>query len=121
MLLSYRRGLKIGSNTQISRNVTIYTANHRTSGNGIPYDDKYDFRPVNIGKSVWVGMNVSITPGSTIGDGAIIGMGTVVSGVVPKGAVVVNQKNRVVGYRDMDKFDELDEDQKYFGKLWPEK
>ena len=39
-------------------------------------------------------------------DGAVIGMGTIVSGRVPKGAIVVGAKNRIVGFRDLNSFDE---------------
>ncbi len=82
-------GLDIGSNTQISRNVCIYTANHNINGAMIPYDDSYLEKPVLIVRTVWIGMNVCITPGVTIGDGAVVGMGTVVLCNVPEGAIVV--------------------------------
>lgn len=45
-------------------------------------------------------MNVTIAPGTVIEVGAVIGMGTVVSGHIPRNAVVVSPKPRVVGYRD---------------------
>ncbi len=114
-------GLTIGSNTQISRFVTIYTANHDIAGDAIPYDDTYVTKPVQIGKSVWIGMNVCITPGVTIGDGAIIGMGTVVSKDVPAGAIVVGAASRAVDERDMARFAQLDDAGRHFSKLWPEK
>ena len=113
-------GLTIGDNTQISRNVTIYTGNHDMDGEAIPYSDNYVCKPVVIGNSVWVGMNVCITPGVTIGDGSVIGLGTVVSKDVPAGAVVVSSTQRVITNRDMDKFQRLEAEQKYFGKLWPD-
>lgn len=115
-----RGGLKIGKNTQISRKVTIYTANHDYNGNAIPYDDKYIYKPVDIGESVWIGMNVCITPGTKIGDGAIIGMGTTVSSDVPKGAIVVGQKARIIGKRNMKKYNNCLAEKKLFGKLWPD-
>jgi len=116
-----RGGLTIGDNTQISRNVTIYTANHNIDGDAIPYDDTYVCKPVTIGKSVWIGMNVCITPGVTIGDGAIIGMGTVVSKDVPAGAVLVGAPSRVVRTRDMEKFRKLQDQGRFFSVLWPDK
>ncbi len=114
-----RGGISIGKNTQISRNVLIYSSNHNIAGDAIPYDDKYIDNPVVIGESVWIGMNVVITPGVKIGDGAIIGMGTVVSENVPEGAVVVGQKQRIVKYRDMDDFDKKNNEEAWFGKKWP--
>ena len=113
-------GLAIGDNTQISRNVTIYTASHDYRGNAIPYDDQYVLKPVMIGQSVWIGMNVSIAPGVTIGDGAIVGMGTTVATDVPAGAVVVGAKARIVAGRDMKKFRLLSEQARLFGRLWPD-
>jgi len=114
-------GLTIGDNTQISKHVTIYTANHDIRGHAIPYDDKYVQKPVHIGRSVWIGMHVCITPGVTVGDGAVIGMGSVISKSVPPGAVVVSNRQRVVGRRDMESFGELDNSGRYFGSLWPDK
>ncbi len=113
-------GIKIGDNTQISRNLLIYSENHNmNSSEFIPYDNEYIYKPVVIGNSVWIGMNVTITPGVTIGDGAIIGMGTTVSEDVPAGAIVVGAKQRIVRYRDMDRFSELLKQERYFGKYFP--
>lgn len=113
-------GLSIGANTQISRNVLIYTANHNIDGTAIPYDDKYILKPVTIGKSVWIGMNVTISPGVNIGDGAVIGMGTVVSKDVPKGAIVVGAAQRVIKYRDLKDFYDKDKNRRYFSEIWPD-
>ena len=118
--LSCAGGLFIGDNVQISRNVLIYTNNHNINSTAIPYDRSYIYKPVNIGNSVWIGMNVTILPGTNIGDGAVIGMGTVVSGDIPKGAIVVGAKPRIVGYRDINDFDKKDEQKKYFGFLYPD-
>jgi acetyltransferase-like isoleucine patch superfamily enzyme len=60
-------------------------------------------------------MNVCIVPGATIGDGAIIGMGAVVSGYIPPLCIVGNQKLRILGYRDNEKYDRLDKNWKYVG------
>jgi len=114
-------GITIGSNTQISRNVVIYSANHDTNGNAIPYDDKYILKPVTIGKSVWIGMNVLILPGVTIGDGAVIGMGTVVSKNVKSGEIIVGTGQRNIKERDLDKFKKLDEQGLHFASLWPDR
>lgn len=112
-------GLTIGKNVQFSRNVLIYTNSHDINSTAIPYDRKYIYKPVKIGNSVWIGMNVTIAPGTEIEDGAVIGMGTVVSGKIPKGAIVVGAKHRIVGYRDLAEFDKKDFEKKYFGLLYP--
>jgi len=112
-------GISIGSNTQVSRNVVIYSANHDTESSAIPYDDQYLLKPVKIGKSVWIGMNVLILPGVEIGDGAIIGMGTVVSKNILPGEIVVGASQRTVKCREMEAFNILDKNKQHFAKIWP--
>ncbi|NQZ23895.1 MAG: acyltransferase [Colwellia sp.] len=114
-------GISIGNNTQISRNVVIYSANHEIEGKAIPYDDQYVLKPVKIGESVWIGMNVLILPGVTIGDGAVIGMGTVVSKDVKPGEIIVGSGQRVIKHRDLEKFNQLDEQGQHFAVLWPDR
>lgn len=110
-------GIKIGNNTILSRNVTIYSANHDyLSKKLIPYDENYIEKEVVIGNSVWIGMNVSILPGVVIQDGAIIGMGTVVTKNVNKGEIVVGMGQKVVGKRDLENFDRLTNESKFYGK-----
>ena len=114
-------GVYIKDNTQISRNVTIYSANHDINGTHIPYDSNYICKPVKIGNSVWIGMNVQILPGVTIGDGAVIGMGAVISKDVQAGEVVVGASQRVVSKRDLTQFYNKQNSELYFAKEWPEK
>ena len=108
-------GITIGDNTHISRNVTIYTTNHRYHGEVLPYDDFEFCEPVFIGKNVWIGMNVSIVRGVSIGDGAIIGMGTVVTRDVPPLAVVGNPPMRVIKERDHEAYKKLETARRYGG------
>ena len=56
-------------------------------------------------------------PGITIGDGAVIGAGSVVAHDVPKGAVVAGNPAKILKYRDINKFDELVKDGKEYIKL----
>ena len=45
--------------------------------------------PVSIGNNVWLGDRVAVLPGSTIGDGCIIGVNSVVTGVIPPQTIAV--------------------------------
>jgi acetyltransferase-like isoleucine patch superfamily enzyme len=113
-------GLTIGDNTHISRNLVLYTQNHRYDGGRIPYDETSVLKSVVIGRNVWIGMNVCITPGTKIGDGAIVGMGTVVSGVVPPMAIIGSQKWRTLAQRDEAHYNDLDKNGAYAGPNgWP--
>ena len=102
------RGLTIGDNCHISRNVTIYTAQHRYESTALPYDDAYLYSPVTIGKIVWIGMNVSILPGVRIGDGAIVGMGAIVSRNVGDREIVGNPPFRVLKNRELQRYEKLE-------------
>lgn len=53
-------------------------------------------RPVTLGKRVWVGANVTICPGVTIGDDCIIGAGSVVTRDIPAGKVAFGTPCRVI-------------------------
>lgn len=106
-------GLYIGNNVQISRNVTIYTANHNFhSEEVLPYDNTEIGGRVIIEDNVWIGMNASILPNVTIGANAIIGLGAIISKSVPSNAIVVGF-NRIVGFRTNK------DAPKMFGKEYP--
>jgi tetrahydrodipicolinate N-acetyltransferase len=56
--------------------------------------------PVRIGDRVWVGTRAVVLKGVTIGDGAVVAAGAVVTSDVPAGAVVAGVPARVVGRAD---------------------
>lgn len=58
-----------------------------------------EFAPTKIGNDVWIGMSAIIIGGVTIGDGAIIGAGAVVTKDVPDYAVVGGVPAEVLRYR----------------------
>ena len=75
----------IDDDVLIGHNVVIATLNH-----GMNPENRGDLhpKPVHIGKAVWIGSNSTILPGVTIGDGAIVAAGAVVSKDVPENTVV---------------------------------
>lgn len=64
------------------------------------YDDLN--RNVVIGNDVWIGDNSIILKG-TIGDGAVIGAGSVVTHDIPSYAICVGNPAKVIGFRPIDK------------------
>ena len=56
--------------------------------------------PVRIGDRVWVGTRAVVLKGVTIGDGAVVAAGAVVTSDVPPGAVVGGVPARVIGHAD---------------------
>jgi lipopolysaccharide O-acetyltransferase len=53
-------------------------------------------RAVTIGDRVWIGENVSILPGTQIGNGAIIGANSVVKGIIPASTIAIGIPARVI-------------------------
>lgn len=78
-------GIEIGDKCLIGHNCTICTVNHSQNP-----DNRGDMicSPVKIGNKVWVGANVTILPGVSIGDGAIIAAGAVVTKDVEPATIV---------------------------------
>ena len=97
-------GIIIGDNTIISRNSVIFSAVHNYHGEMLPYDNTYIYGKVVLGNHVWIGMNVMIKHGITIGDGAIVAMGTVVTEDVPPMAIVGGRGSRIIKYRDEEEY-----------------
>ena len=86
-------GIEIGDGALIGHNTTIATLNHdfdpAKRQNLTP-------SPVKIGKNVWIGSDCTILPGVEIGDGAIIGAGSVVTKTVPANTISVGNPARVI-------------------------
>jgi len=61
-------------------------------------------------------MNVCIVPGTTIGDGVIVGMGTTVHGEIPPYSIVGSAGYKVIGARDKDRYRRLNREKAFCGK-----
>lgn len=108
-------GLFIGANTHIAKNLVIYTHNHNYKGAALPYDHTRLFKGVTIEKNVWIGINVTILPGTHIKEGAIIGAGSVVSGTVPPLAIYGASLGKVIKYRNTEHYNDLEARKAYGG------
>ncbi|WP_028112054.1 acyltransferase [Ferrimonas kyonanensis] len=94
-----RAGIRIGDQTRIAHDVSIYAFNHGMALDQPLYQQGVSSKGVVIGKDVWVGARVCIVDGVTIGDHAVIGMGSVVTKDVPAYAKVAGNPARVIGDR----------------------
>lgn len=98
----------IGNNVQIAPNVSIYTAGHPIHPDSRSSGYEYGI-PVTIGDNVWIGGDVVILPGVTIGSSSIIGAGSVVTKDVPEWVIAAGNPCKVV--RKI-----TEEDRKYYYK-----
>ncbi len=87
--------IKIGADTFIGPNCGLYTAVHPTNAKDRVAGKEWA-RPITIGNGVWLGGNVVVLPGVTIGDRAVIGAGSVVTKDIPPDTVAVGNPCRVI-------------------------
>lgn len=74
---------------------------YETSGNFVKGYKDYDkcVLTTTIGNDVWVGANSVILKGRSIGDGAIVGAGSIVTRDIPPYAIAVGNPAKIVKYR----------------------
>jgi acetyltransferase-like isoleucine patch superfamily enzyme len=83
----------IGDDTGIGGHCLIFT--HGVWLNAL---DGYPvtYEPVTLGKSVWLPWRVFVMPGTTIGDGTVIGANSLVSGTIPPSSLAVGSPAKVI-------------------------
>jgi acetyltransferase-like isoleucine patch superfamily enzyme len=100
--LDGRAALFIGNNVNVSHQTLIQTLTHDSQS---PYFIAVE-KPVVINDHVWIGARALICPGVTIGEGAIVGAGAVVTkSVAPytivggNPAIKIKMRASQIGYR----------------------
>jgi len=108
--------IEIGRYCQFGPCVAIYGANHPIThltsyvGNALfegRLKRNQQRTAVRIGNDVWIGHGAILLPGVTVGDGAIIGAGTVITRDVEEFSVVAGNPGRPIGKRFPDEVIEL--------------
>jgi len=87
--------IEIGSQTVISQDAYLCTASHDISSPTMELKTK----PIIIGSNCWICARAIVLPGVTIGDGAVIGAGAVVSKDVEPWSVVCGSPAVVIKRR----------------------
>ncbi len=88
----------IGNDVMMAPEVIIYTKGHAYDNLTLPMIEQGDTptKPVTIGDDVWIGRRALILPGVSIGNGAIVGAGAIVTKNVPPMTIVGGNPAKVI-------------------------
>ena len=94
-------GVHMGDNIMIGPDCEFHANNHRIDRLDIPMTEQGcdEERPVIIGSDVWIGSRVIVLPGVHIGNGCVIGAGSVVTKDVPDYAIACGNPAVVKKFR----------------------
>lgn len=107
----------VGDYTKFGPNVVLATAGHPLSPELRARGYQFN-APIRIGKRCWLGSGVLVMPGVSIGDGSVIGAGSVVTRDIPSDVLAVGNPCRVL--RELDERDRkyYFRDRKIDGGVW---
>lgn len=87
--------VSFGDNVFIAPNCGFYTAGHPLDVERRNKGLEYAY-PITVGNNVWIGANVSVLPGVSIGDNSVIGAGSVVTRSIPANVLAAGNPCRVI-------------------------
>ena len=87
--------ITIGDDARIGPGVQLLTPTHPLEAD-VRREGWESAEPITIGRNVWLGGAVVVCPGVTIGDGTVVGAGSVVTRDLPPGVLAVGNPARVV-------------------------
>lgn len=83
--------ITIGKDCLFGENVKIYDHNHRFAQENLPIAQQgFKTAPVTIGDNCWIGSNVTILKGVTVGNHVVIGANCLITQDIPDNTVVTN-------------------------------
>lgn len=94
-------GVKIGKNVNVSDGATIITAKHDV--NSPTFEANYE--PISIEDWAWITTNAIVLAGVTVGEGAVVAAGAVVTKDVDPYTIVGGNPAKVIGERRKQPFD----------------
>lgn len=97
-VLSAATSVRIGRKVLFARNVYIADHRHGFERGEVPVIEQEiaDLRPVVVEDGAWLGQNVVILPGVTVGRGAVVGANSVVRDDIPPRCVAVGAPASIV-------------------------
>jgi len=91
--------ITIGADALFGPEVFLTASNYLTAPGEIIMNQDKDERDVVVGAGVWLGARVMVMPGVNVGEGAVVGAGSIVTKDLPAGSISVGSPAKVVGQR----------------------
>lgn len=91
--------ISVGDNCLIAPFAYLVDANHGIRREKLIREQDMSAAPISIGDDVWIGTHAVVLKGVTLGQGAVVSAGAVVSENVPEFAIVAGNPARIVGER----------------------
>ncbi len=99
-LNAYKKPIIIGKQVMIAANCAFYSYDHEVYPDSPIHEQPISSKgPIVIEDEAWLGTGVIVLSGVTIGLGAVVGAGSVVTKSIPAGAIAVGNPAKVIKYR----------------------
>ena len=93
--------ITIGNNVMFGPKCSLFAENHVFSDTTQTIKNQGVKQiGITIEDDCWIGSNVVILDGVTIGKGSVIGAGTLITKDVPPGSIIVDKRNKIIKLRD---------------------
>ncbi|HMW48696.1 MAG TPA: acyltransferase [Cellvibrionaceae bacterium] len=99
VLVTTGGGVRIGDRVLIGYRTQILSTNHAIEGRNPIFSAGHVKKPVCIEQDVWIGASVIILPGVSIGEGAVVAAGSVVTKDVAAFSIVAGVPAKLIRYR----------------------
>jgi len=101
-VLDARNSIEIGENVTFGHGVWLWSAQHSHNDPDFGSDPRAKLKKITVHDRAWLGPRVIVLPGCTIGEGAVIGAGAVVTKDIEPFSINAGVPARKIGERNRD-------------------
>jgi len=113
-----RGDIIISAHVIISSEVIILSSmHHYENAKMMPYDNTEILKPVIIGRCTWIGIRAIIMPGVEIGEGSVVGAGSVVTKSCLPGSILAGNPAQLIKQRDMQHYQNCVKNEQFYLRL----
>ena len=88
--------ITLGDDVMIGPNCSLITVGHPVADHQMRRGGWEQAKPISIGENTWLGANVTVLPGVSIGKQCVVGAGTLVTHDIPDNSLVLGSAGKVV-------------------------